>query len=79
MFKILKQSLGRGVVTNRFPVEIVEPGEGFRGKPVIDFARCSACDACAAACPTGAIRVHEGHSDPSVPAGEKHQIGRAHV
>jgi Ni,Fe-hydrogenase III small subunit/NAD-dependent dihydropyrimidine dehydrogenase PreA subunit len=32
----------------------VRPGFGF---PVIDFERCTACDACAPACPTGAIAV----------------------
>jgi Ni,Fe-hydrogenase III small subunit/formate hydrogenlyase subunit 6/NADH:ubiquinone oxidoreductase subunit I len=55
MLKILKQSIKTGVVTNSFPVVVAEPPDGFRGKPVIDFARCTACDKCAEACPTNAI------------------------
>lgn len=57
MFKTLKQALGTGVVTNAFPAVIAEPPDGFRGKPVIDYARCTACDKCAAACPTTAITL----------------------
>src|SRR4030042_2030159 len=57
MLKILKQSIKSGVVTNSFPETIAEPPDGFRGKPVIDFAQCTACDACAEACPTSAISI----------------------
>ena len=57
MLKILKQSIQTGVVTNSFPELIAEPPDGFRGKPVIDFARCTACDKCADACPTNAIEL----------------------
>ncbi len=53
MFKFLEQS--SGILTNSFPEIVEEPPDGFRGKPEIDFARCTACDRCAAACPTGAI------------------------
>ncbi len=57
MLRILKQALISGPVTNAYPHTVTEPPEGFRGKPVIDFARCIACDKCAQACPTGAIAV----------------------
>lgn len=57
MLKILKQSIKTGVVTNSFPVVADDPPDGFRGKPVIDYARCTACDKCAEACPTTAITV----------------------
>ncbi len=57
MFKILKQSIETGIVTNSFPADIADPPDGFRGKPVIDYARCTACDKCAEACPTTAITV----------------------
>jgi len=57
MFKILKQSIQSGVVTNSFPASIAEPPEGFRGKPEIDFAQCTACDKCADICPTNALSV----------------------
>jgi Ni,Fe-hydrogenase III small subunit/Fe-S-cluster-containing hydrogenase component 2 len=57
MFKILKQSIRTGIVTNSFPAVIGDPPDGFRGKPIIDYARCTACDKCAEACPTTAITV----------------------
>ena len=57
MFKTLKQAIGAGVVTNAFPAVIADPPNGFRGKPVIDYARCTACDKCAEACPTTAITL----------------------
>lgn len=72
MLKILKQSLSTGVVTNSFPATVSEPPDGFRGKPVIDFARCTACDKCATVCPTNAISVQTSQHDPSIPANEKH-------
>ncbi len=67
MFKILRQSVETGIVTNEFPKTIAEPPDGFRGKPVIDFARCIACDSCATACPTEAISAevkNQGNSHP---------------
>jgi Ni,Fe-hydrogenase III small subunit/formate hydrogenlyase subunit 6/NADH:ubiquinone oxidoreductase subunit I len=57
MFKILKQSIETGIVTNSFPAVVADPPDGFRGKPIIDYARCTACDKCAEACPTTAITV----------------------
>lgn len=53
MFRILSRSLKTGVVTNKDPFS-ARPPFGF---PVIDFARCTACDECARSCPTGAIQV----------------------
>lgn len=72
MLKILKQSFSTGVVTNSFPETVSEPPDGFQGKPVIDFARCTELDRCAAVCPTNAIKVHTPQDDPSVPSNEKH-------
>ncbi len=60
MFKIIRHSLSSGVVTNAFPEAVTPVPEGFRGKPVIDFPRCTACARCADACPTGAIDVAPG-------------------
>ena len=57
MLRILTQALRGKIATNSYPRVVAEPPEGFRGKPVIDFARCTACDACAEACPTSAIAV----------------------
>ena len=53
MFRILSNSLKTGVVTKADPFR-ARPPFGF---PVIDFARCTACEECARACPTGAIAV----------------------
>ena len=53
MFRILAKSLKTGILTEREPFA-ARPPFGF---PVIDFAKCTACDACAEACPTGAIQA----------------------
>jgi Ni,Fe-hydrogenase III small subunit/formate hydrogenlyase subunit 6/NADH:ubiquinone oxidoreductase subunit I len=53
VFRILSQSLRTGVVTIADPFQ-ARPAFGF---PVIDFARCTACEECARACPTGAIQL----------------------
>ena len=57
MLRIIKHALTHGVATNGYPAVVDVPPDGFRGRPVIDFERCTACDECAAACPTGAIAV----------------------
>ena len=57
MLRILKKALTGNIATNSYPRAVADPPDGFRGKPVIDFARCTACDACAQACPTSAIAV----------------------
>lgn len=59
MFKILRQSIRTGVVTRPYPDDSATPPDGFRGKPVIDFARCTACGKCADACPTTAITLRD--------------------
>ncbi len=53
MLRILGQSLKTGILTEPRPLG----GRAPFGFPRIDFARCTACDACSSACPTGAIRV----------------------
>jgi Ni,Fe-hydrogenase III small subunit/formate hydrogenlyase subunit 6/NADH:ubiquinone oxidoreductase subunit I len=53
MFKIIVDSLKTGVITELRPFD-VRPSFGF---PVIDFSRCTLCEECARACPTGAIQT----------------------
>ena len=51
MFRIIIDSLKTGIVTEKHPFSL-RPPFGF---PAIDFTKCTACDRCARACPTGAI------------------------
>jgi Ni,Fe-hydrogenase III small subunit/formate hydrogenlyase subunit 6/NADH:ubiquinone oxidoreductase subunit I len=53
MFKIIVDSLRTGILTESKPFE-ARPPFGF---PVIDFPRCTLCEECARACPTGAIQM----------------------
>ena len=53
MFRIILKSLQTGVLTEENPFG----GHASFGFPVIDFSRCTACDDCARACPTGAIQT----------------------
>ena len=53
MFRIIAKSLKTGVLTDANPFG----GPASFGFPAIDFSRCTACDACARSCPTGAIQV----------------------
>jgi Ni,Fe-hydrogenase III small subunit/formate hydrogenlyase subunit 6/NADH:ubiquinone oxidoreductase subunit I len=57
MLRIIKRALTGALATNSFPAVVAEPPDGFRGTPVIDFNTCTACDACAGACPTSALTV----------------------
>jgi Ni,Fe-hydrogenase III small subunit/formate hydrogenlyase subunit 6/NADH:ubiquinone oxidoreductase subunit I len=52
MFSILVKSLTTGIVTEMAPFDRPVPF----GFPVIDFTRCTMCDECAKACPSGAIQ-----------------------
>ena len=53
MYQLIAKSLRTGSVTEADPFA----ARASFGFPVIDFARCAACDACARSCPTGAIQT----------------------
>lgn len=58
----LIRGLRTGVVTTRYPRAPESLPAGFRGRPVLDPARCraaSGCDACVRACLPGAISLIE--------------------
>ncbi len=52
MLRIIAKSLKTGILTEANPFD----AHASFGFPVIDFSRCTACAACARACPTGAIQ-----------------------
>ncbi len=62
MSSILGKSLTTGVLTEKDPFG-VPASFGF---PVIDFNRCTACEACAASCPTGAIWMETAKTQKSL-------------
>jgi Ni,Fe-hydrogenase III small subunit/formate hydrogenlyase subunit 6/NADH:ubiquinone oxidoreductase subunit I len=71
MLRILKRAFTTRIATNSYPAIIAGPPDGFRGKPVIDFARCTACGTCAAACPTEAISLDAAGGKNGAGTGER--------
>jgi len=59
MFRILKKSLSTGVVTTGYPKGQDPAPEGFRGRPEVDFEKCTGCKVCSEACPSGAISYED--------------------
>jgi hydrogenase-4 component H len=59
MFRILKKSLLTGIVTSNYPKEPDPAPEGFRGRPEVDFEKCTGCKVCSEACPSEAITYED--------------------
>lgn len=61
MLKILETRLHQGHTTNRFPIEVPNLSDRYRGRLELDPSKCrSGCDACEQACPTAAISPKNG-------------------
>ena len=55
MFKLLKEAIRTGSVTEGYPFAPFEATPGFRGKPEYDAQLCFACAACTMVCPSNAL------------------------
>jgi len=61
MLKTTLSRLRQGHRTLAYPKGAVDLSDRFRGRPVLDSSKCPAdCRACAEACPTDAISLHDG-------------------
>ncbi len=74
MFSWIRKGLRTGILTTRYPAAHDRMPEGFRGRPVIDPARCLAgqgCSACVALCLPSALyltRADNGTGEAHAPA-----------
>lgn len=58
MLEVLLARWRQGHRTSRFPLALPVLPDRFRGRPIVDSARCeSGCKRCVEACPTDAIRI----------------------
>lgn len=60
LFSWLRRGLRTGILTTHYPAVHEEMPEGFRGRPVLDAARCLAdrgCDACTRICLPSALSL----------------------
>ena len=70
MINLLRTRLNQGYRTIAYPDELPVLPDRFRGRPVIDPAKCvTGCNACADACPTGAI-IRVDSSEPRIDLGK---------
>jgi formate hydrogenlyase subunit 6/NADH:ubiquinone oxidoreductase subunit I len=65
VFKLLKEAIRTGSVTERYPFGPFEPSPGFRGKVEYDPKTCMACAACTMVCPSNALSMQ---TDPEANA-----------
>ncbi|MBI3465740.1 MAG: NADH-quinone oxidoreductase subunit NuoB [Planctomycetes bacterium] len=79
MLKVLMARLQQGHRTSDYPAQQPTLPDRFRGLPVLDPTKCpDGCHACADACPTQAILIHDGgkKDQPPVPSDERGGVRR---
>ncbi len=64
MLRIFRKSLKTGIVTTDYPKNRSVPAPGFQGLPEWQEQSCVQCGKCANACPTKAITLQDGKSEP---------------
>jgi formate hydrogenlyase subunit 6/NADH:ubiquinone oxidoreductase subunit I len=68
----IRKGLRTGIVTTSYPAQPESMPPNFRGRPVLDAARCevkAGCTSCVEICPTNALRVEpiaDGHGPQRV-------------
>ena len=61
MLQILKTRLHQGHRTTKFPLELPQLPEAYRGRPALDASKCpDGCRACVEVCPSQALSADEG-------------------
>ena len=61
------RNLFRDNVTVKYPYELVEVPDGFRGAPEVNIDTCILCNACMRQCPTSCIDIRPAEDMPEDP------------
>lgn len=64
MLRLFRKSLKTGIVTTDYPKNRIAPAPSFQGLPEWQEQSCNQCGQCADVCPTKAIELNYGKSEP---------------